>query len=253
MPWMSRLPPRSGATRSGRSAGFARGQLEEPSSQSVVRLVAGAMGDDEALEVKPHESQIAEQVEQLVAGTFVWKAQRVSDRTFATEDQEIRRGSPEADARCTKSICLALGDEGPAGSNLSLERLGRESHAIAVSGDRGVRAIIEMVCQSERPGSAGIGDERGFSLADDHRAFELKHLAHPVLLDDAGCFDGFDKGPARAVAARALRGVDLDDAVVDAAPGQGGQHVFGHFHGGVALSERGPARRRDDSIDAVPG
>ena len=207
--------------------------------------MTGAMGDDETFKVEAQESQVAEQVEYLVACTLIRKAQRVPDRSLAAEDQEIGRGRSEADARCTKSIRLCLGDKCAAGSELLLEYFRRQAHAIAVSLDRCIRTVIKMVGQGEGPCGAGVGRESSISVADNHRAFELKDLAHPVLFDHAGLLERLDECATGAIAARALGRVDLNDAIVDAHTSQGGQDMFSHFNDGVALLDRGAALRAE--------
>src|SRR5262249_2229890 len=127
----------------------ARGQLDQAASQGVVGLMPGAMRHDHALDVKPHQSQIAEQVEHLVPRTFVREAKRVSDWSLTTEDQEISRSRAQTDARSTQCVCLPFGDKRAAGGNFSLERLRRHSHAETVRRNRGVRSVIEMVSQRE--------------------------------------------------------------------------------------------------------
>ena len=43
------------------------GELEQPANQGVVGLVAGAMSDDEPLQVEAQQSQVADHVEILCA------------------------------------------------------------------------------------------------------------------------------------------------------------------------------------------
>ena len=118
-----------------------------------------------------------------------------------------------------------------------------------MSVDRGIRAVIEMIGQGELAGGAGVGRQRGVSLADHHRAFELEHLAHPVLFDECRLARTPRRRRGSSRRSPGIRVRRSRHAVVDAHAGQSGHDVLGHLDGGVALSDRRAARSGDDPID----
>jgi hypothetical protein len=79
---------------------------------------------------------------------------------------------------------------------------------------------------------------------DGHGRVEHVVVALLVLLDRLALEDQVDEGPGRAVQDRGLRGIHLDDDIVDAAAAQGAQDMLD----GVDLRVARLDRRRPDQV-----
>jgi hypothetical protein len=176
-------------------------------------------------------------------------------RVLSTSDEEIRRRT----GRGWEEWFDLLDDWGAA------ERTHRET-ARWVAAQQGVDPV-------DQEGVVGVGraldGAHGARLAGAERqldgveldagrqraAEDGLELVHDVGLaghrdaGDARGGQGLDERPARPVAARGLGGVDLDEAVVDAEPGQGRQHVLHQPHLGGGLPEGGAPSGAGDLAD----
>ncbi len=205
--------------------------------------------DDVAGEVAGQQGEVADHVEDLVPGALVAIPQLVADRAVGAEDQQVGLGRPPADAGLAHRPGLGLEQEGPARRQLGPETLGRDLDEVALRPDRGRPAVVEAVGQDELVGVARVGRQDARPVADRHRPVDDERLAGPVLLDDPRAMEGLDERPARPVAAGGLGPVDLDPAVVDGEPGQGGHDVLDHLDGRRAALEGRPPLAGGDILD----
>ena len=186
--------------------------LEQPAHQGGVGLVAGAVRDDEALQVHAQKREVADHVEYLVPGAFVGIAQRVADHAVAAEDQEIGRGGPGADAGGAECMGLGLEEEGAAGGELAPERLAEDidQEALACRSANPGRSRGDRRASARRPSPGWAARMASPSRTVTERSITRAWRSRSCSTTPA-CSNASTNDPARAVAARAFGGVDLDD------------------------------------------
>ncbi len=205
--------------------------------------------DDKPVEVDPQESQVANHVEDLVSHALVGVAKCIADDPVAAENQEVGGGRSNADSRGAQGIGFCLQQERATGRQLVAKRVGSQSQAEALSVDRCLAAVIEVIGKRQSARRTGEGRQHGVALAYADGPFQHEGLPHPVLLDDPGVVERLDEGSARTVAPGTFTGIDLNHAVVDPQTGQGGHHMLDHLHGRRTLSDRRAALGWNHVVD----
>src|SRR5580765_154261 len=76
-----------------------------------VKLMPGAISNNVSSKIETEESEIANQVEYLVAGWFIAESQRVIDWTCRSENQQVFGGVVDTDARPAKLVSLRFKQE----------------------------------------------------------------------------------------------------------------------------------------------
>ena len=105
------------------------------------------------MEVHAEQRQVADHVEDLVPGALVGVTKRVADHAIAAEDQEIgRRWSGCRSRAARRALASASSRNVRLAASSSRNASGVRSTQIALSGDRCIAAVIEMVgeCQTVR-------------------------------------------------------------------------------------------------------
>src|SRR5262245_25124008 len=92
--------------------------LEQDADELGIQAMAAFVGDELAGAVAAGKRQVAEQVERLVPDAFVFKAKRIVDRPFGTEDQQVLVRDPRPKSPLAEPVGFFLEEEGAGRSEL---------------------------------------------------------------------------------------------------------------------------------------
>jgi glutamate carboxypeptidase len=211
---------------------------EQALDQGGVHGVAGALGDDVALDAAASECEVADEVKDLVADELVGKAERaVLDRSVG-DDDGARVGCAADEAHVAQLGLVFLEAEGAGRGNKTGVVAGFEIAAEAgeADGRRKVDGVVDAVAL------AGVDADELRALADLDLFEDAEVLAAAALGLEADALEGFHVRQRRPVEDGKLEVVHLDDDVVHAEADERGEQVLGgrdedrptHERGGVA-------------------
>ena len=159
-----------------------------------------------------------------------------------TEDQEVGRGRPDADAGGARSAFASVSsEEGPAGRQLVAKRLGRDrptQKLCAAIGPRG-HSRDDRTASARPPGrrDGSRGQRRPREPLTDSsttRVGRIRSCSTIPAWSRASTNNRLEPSqPGHS------RRVDLDDRVVDPEPSECGHDMFDHLDAGLALADRG--------------
>ena len=212
--------------------------LMQARDQGSMHGVSGALGNDVALDAAAGQSQVADQIENLVAHIFIGKAQGAVLRAAGAEDDGVFRTRAANQAHVAEALLIGLVAKGAGGGNGAAVGFGGQIDAgfLAADGSGKVDGVFDAIA------GAGIDADELVALADLDRMENANGFAAAALGADAGLEKGFNIGQCAAVENGEFEVVELDDDVVDAHADEGGEQVFGggdehalaHEAGGVA-------------------
>ncbi len=202
--------------------------------------VAGAFGDYVAEEGAADEGEVSDEVEGLVAATFVGEAEAfgVHDLAFGGEADGVGEGGAADEAHFAELVELFFEPEGAGGGEFAGVVLWGDVHLDGVLADGG--GEVDVAGEAET-----VVGEDGDALAtflDGDGAADAEVAAFAAELADASGAEHIDEGLAAAVDDGDFEVVEFEGDVVDAEAVEGAEEVFGggnedalaHEAGGVA-------------------
>src|SRR6202021_4031406 len=183
-------------------------------------------------------SEIADEVEDLVAGELVAEAQGSVLDAVAGKDNDALLGCTADEAHVAEFLLVFAETEGAGGSDLSLVGAGGEVDHVSLTAD----GSGEVDAGGGRGALAGIDADALIALADFNRFEDAEVFAAAALGFEADLAERFGIGQGTAVEDRQFEVVDFDDDVVDAGAEKrgeqvlrgGDEHALAHEAGGVA-------------------
>jgi len=215
-----------------------RAVFQKTRDQRGVHGVSGALGYDVAKNVVAGESEVADEVEDLVANELVVKAQRAVGDALAIQDDGISFGDTADQTHVAQLLFVLLEAEGAGGSDLRAIVAGSEINDKALAADG--RGEVDLV--GDAVAFAGIDTNELVAIVDLDSLADTEVFAAAALGLEADVTEGFDVRQGTAVEDGKLEVVELHDDVVDAGSDEGREQVFGggdkhalaHKAGGVA-------------------
>ncbi len=203
-----------------------------------VRRVAGEHRHDMPDQRNAQQGEVAEDVEHLVPDEFVRVAQGLGgEHGIVADDDRVLQAAPLDEAVLDQVLDLLVEAKRAGVREFAAPRLRRDFEAevlgVTPPAVRARAGEFEPVMREDRHlRFAGLeleGLRHGVTFARLALGHEARFVHHAAILARAAVGNG------RFV------GVELDDGVVHAAAGEGGQHVFDGLHFDRAVGERGRA------------
>ena len=126
-----------------------RDALAHGPHQLDVERVARPVPDDVAAQVLAQERQVAEDVENLVAGRLVGEAQSIVDRAVRTEDHQVAHACPPAKALLPQSDRFFLEQECAATGDPPGEAGWSHVHGAHLPADRRPQAVVKQIAHPQ--------------------------------------------------------------------------------------------------------
>ena len=227
--------------RRGEGLGGAQGLVdlfEHLAGEFAVAGMAGAHGDDMAAQGPAKQREVADDVEHLMADKFLGIAERFGgEHGVVADDDGVFQAAALDESVLDEKFDLLEKAKGAGvgeflfpggGGDLGGIKLGEAALAVGTgAGD------LEMFVGEQRHARFAEVDFNGFRDGEVILFFGLG--------DDAGGLDNLAKFAGTAVGNGRFVGVQLDDGIINAVAGQGGEDVFHGVDLDVALGERGGA------------
>jgi hypothetical protein len=214
--------PRPGVIRAQRNQLPGGAVAEEARDQRGMHSMSGALGNDMAEDVMAGKGEIADEVEDLVAGELVAEAEGAILHAGAGEDDNTGFRSAADKAHVAELLFVFAEAERAGGGDFRLISAGSQidHEALAADGRGEVDAVRDGVAV------AGVNADE-FSAFTDFDGFEdAKIFAAAALRFAANVADGLNEGKRAAVENGKLEVVELDDDVIDAHAEQGREQVL---------------------------
>lgn len=210
--------------------------------------MTAAAGVDVRRQVTTQECQVADEIEDLVAGAFVGKVKRIVDRTGRSVDKQVTVRQMFSESLCLQSSGLRLQDKSSRRSNLSHEAVWFDSAGRVLRGDGAAGAVVEVIADCEAGARKRPNAYSACPVPNAKRTID--HQALPWLsLWPGSCFqDSFDQGLAGTIEPGRFGRIEPDQTVVDLQTGQGGHHVLDQFDDHIATADSCPPLSRQPGV-----
>lgn len=214
----------------------------------VIGVVTAAAGVDVGRQVTTQKCQVADEIEDLVAGTFVGKVKRIVDRTGRPVDEQVTVRQVFSESLCLQRRGLSLQDKSSRRSNLCHEGVRFDSAGRVLGGDGATGAVVQVIADCEAGARKWPNAYSTCPVSNAKRT--INHQAHPWLSLWAGscCQDSFDQGLAGTIEPGRFGRIEPDQTVVNLQAGQGGHHVLDQFDDHIATADSCPPLSRQPGV-----
>ena len=204
--------------------------------------VTSALDDDVALDGHADQSEVADQVEDLVPHELVGPAEAVAvEHAALVHHHGVVEIAAAGETVAPQGLYLVEEAEGARPTDLALEALSAQRESLECLATDGGMGVVDGVADPER--ATGIDADRPLAIANLDGLADAHPPALGSLVEDAGGADQEDEGCRTPVHHRDLGPVDLDAHVVDAQAVEGGEQVFDGADRRVAAAESGGVGR----------
>jgi hypothetical protein len=204
-----------------------------------------------APKILPKESEVADNVENLVAGRFVGEAQViVDDFAAAIKDQQVGRGCPRSESLTPQFVRLGFQDKCSASGYFTAKLFGRDYLSMHLVGDGRLPAVIQQITDFEGVLIPGMISQRGPSLTEDHGLLDMPDWLSGPLHVDLGVHEEFDETDGRAIQTWRLGRIKFNETVINSQSGQSRQNMFDKSYLSGGLTESGAALRAGDLVNS---
>ena len=185
---------------------------EEAGDEGGVHGVSSALGDDMAEDVVAGESEVTDEVEDLVAGELVGEAEVAVEDALAGEHDDAFFGGAADEAHVAEHFFVFAPAEGAGGGDFALVGAGGEVDdvSLATDGRREVDFVRDGVAV------ARIDSDELIAFADLDVFKNAEVFAAAALGLESDFAEGLGVGESAAVEDRELEVVELDEDIVDA-------------------------------------
>ena len=185
--------------------------------------VSSAFGDDVAEDVVAGEGEVANEVEDLVAGELVREAQVAVENAVAAENDDAFFCGPTDQAHVAQFLFVFAPAEGARRGDFALVGTGGEVDGVALAADR----VREVNLVGDGVAVAGV-DAYEFVAFANFDIFENAEIfAAAALRFEANFAEGLGVGQGAAVKDGELEIVEIDDYVIDTGAEQCGEQMLG--------------------------
>ena len=197
------------------------------------------MGVESARDVR----QIADQVEHLVAGGFVFETQLVVDQAVAVVDARVLIVGALPESKCAQHLDFFGHAERPGGSDLGGEQIAGQFDLDNLRPFERTAVIIQSVGDLQ---TIGIGqrDDRAFSISDRDSLGDIEEMAGNALVGDARRTQAIDEVFGRAIEAGQFDGVEFNHEIVQTQALARREQMFGRVDFDIEAVSSGQRQRR---------
>jgi hypothetical protein len=176
--------------------------------------------------VESAESQIANEIENLVSGRFVSEPQRVIDWPASAKHKQIRAGEVLTNSLRSEFSRFVLGKKRATAGNVVNERRGARGQCVRLRRNRGAETVIEPVTYSQFANITGMEGECRTGRTHHNRRIHREHRPASRLVHYPSATECGNKLTSGAIQAGRLRAIEFHGAVINAKAGESAKNVF---------------------------
>ena len=155
------------------------------------------------------QSQIANQIQDLVPSWFFWEAKLGGNWTVGPKNQHVPFTMMSPQTSLPKRFCFFFKTERSSGGNLRGKSLWRQRQSHRLTLDAAiiqtiVTAVVQVVHDFEATGFGRRQSDQGLLFGFCRQVLRMKHRGRLILLDDANFQNGFNKHLGGTIKARRL-------------------------------------------------
>lgn len=223
--------------------------IEEGSKQPHqldVQSVSGTISDDVAAQITTEQSEIADNIENLVPRRFVATPQFIVDRPPLPENEQVRRPGSASQSLPAEHVGLFFKQERSAITQFLAKSLRCDDQRVALRRYGSEGTVIEQIAHFQLALAGRMQSQAGSLALDDRFSCDRCDSAKRWLQANAGAKQASRELPGGTIQAGRLNGVQFDQAIIDVQPRQRRQHMLHHFHSpGPLPQDRSPLGPRD--------